>query len=174
MDDYELLSRLASEPLSHSGRISILTELFGSSLQADMKRYVDSLKQEFVPWISALFSAEPPQSDIVAFNFGLFELEKGFELYLSGSLRFDEADSDWPCNNDYWPEGRYLNSTTLNSITENLEGIVKEPWMVVQALVIVMLKDYLDESGDDFDRFTGLTGSRIATSFDDGDIYVVR
>lgn len=69
----------------------------------------DEILQKLVDWIIELGHAEPPESDIIAFNFGLFEsADEGYRLYLSGSRIFDPGNHDWACDQDYYPGGRYF------------------------------------------------------------------
>ena len=56
-------------------------------------------------------------ADIVAFNFGLFETENGYGIYLIGSKSYDEQDDDWACDIDFEPEDKYGSSDISSDAT---------------------------------------------------------
>ncbi len=69
----------------------------------------------------ALLQAEPPQPDIQAVYFGLFDAEddegnEGIGYYVAGALAFEEDDPDSLVNPAWWPEGRYLDSRALDTV----------------------------------------------------------
>jgi len=45
-------------------------------------------------WLLNICDTESPDKSIIGFNFGLFESEDGFTIYLTGSKEFDEDDPD--------------------------------------------------------------------------------
>ncbi|BCV35900.1 hypothetical protein [Shewanella chilikensis] len=58
-------------------------------------------------WINqALADGMPPR--VKAFNFNLFETGPDFGIELIGSSEFDEADSDWACEEVFEPKQRQL------------------------------------------------------------------
>jgi hypothetical protein len=50
----------------------------------------------------------PSDLNIVAVNFGLFESESGYQLYLIGSSSYDDTDDDWSTNEDFIPKQKYF------------------------------------------------------------------
>ena len=56
------------------------------------------MEEEIRHWIQQINDETILPSDIVAFNFGLFESEEGYCIYLTGSKFYDESDDDWACD----------------------------------------------------------------------------
>ena len=63
----------------------------------------DYMEEEIRHWIQQINDETILPSDIVAFNFGLFESEEGYCIYLTGSKFYDESDDDWACDIDFEP-----------------------------------------------------------------------
>jgi hypothetical protein len=89
----------------------------------------DNLNQ----WLRALLKAEPPEENIVAFWFGVFDEAgtdgRGFtRLYLSGSETYDSGDKagDWACSATYFPHGRYADSRVLRSVSDILRTAAED------------------------------------------------
>ena len=87
------------------------------------------MKEEIRHWIQQINDETILPSDIVAFNFGLFESEERYCIYLTGSIFYDESDDDWACDIDYetkWVRGTGTEVNPLagqeNLIPENTEG----------------------------------------------------
>jgi hypothetical protein len=59
-------------------------------------------------WLGQLLTAQPPPSNIVAFNVGLFETPDGYCAYLSGATRFDASSDNWALEDAYSPSQREL------------------------------------------------------------------
>lgn len=53
----------------------------------------DYMEEEIRHWIQQINDETILPSDIVAFNFGLFESEEGYCIYLTGSKFYDESDA---------------------------------------------------------------------------------
>ena len=68
----------------------------------------DYMEEEIRHWIQQINDETILPSDIVAFNFGLFESEEGYCIYLTGSKFYDESDDDWACDIDFEPNRKYL------------------------------------------------------------------
>jgi hypothetical protein len=76
-------------------------------------------------WLTGVLRDEPPHPKVNGLWFGLFEMaatsrrKGGVTLYVSGSRRFGTraSDSEWPCEQDWFPEGRYVNSELLGSMS---------------------------------------------------------
>lgn len=66
------------------------------------------MEEEIRHWIQQINDETILPSDIVAFNFGLFESEEGYCIYLTGSKFYDESDDDWACDIDFEPNRKYL------------------------------------------------------------------
>lgn len=66
------------------------------------------MEEEIRHWIQQINDETILPSDIVAFNFGLFESEERYCIYLTGSKFYDESDDDWACDIDFEPNRKYL------------------------------------------------------------------
>jgi hypothetical protein len=67
------------------------------------------LKEEIIHWLRIIETHEGvPPADVIAFNFGLFESDQGYRMYLVGSLEYSEDDDDWACIELPKEEYRYL------------------------------------------------------------------
>lgn len=174
MKDYELFNLLSSNDDGLDKNIERAIGYFGEDLRYFIIESVAVLKSGIENWLENLIVSEKPPGIIQGFNFGLFETTEGIELYLSGANVFSERDPDWPCGNDYWPEGRYSKIEALNNLRERLQESKVEPWILAQAMVIIILKDYFKNKDNKFDLLSGLAGARVATGFDDGDLYMIR
>jgi len=65
-----------------------------------------SLDAQLSNWLGQLLAAQPPPSNIVAFNIGLFETPDGYCAYLSGATRFDASSDNWALEDAYSPSQR--------------------------------------------------------------------
>ena len=84
------------------------------------------MKEEIKHWIQQINDETILPPDIVAFNFGLFESEEGYYIYLIGSKSYDESDDDWACDVDFEPNKKYLKLTVGNKQNENWEKLLYE------------------------------------------------
>jgi len=73
-----------------------------------MKHNLIPLANQLEFWLKKLNAIEPPPPEIIGYNFGLFELENGYSIYLIGAKKYSKYDDDWACNEDYSPKERYL------------------------------------------------------------------
>jgi len=67
------------------------------------------MKEEITAWLDYIHEQDgTPPDTVVAFNFGLYESEEGFLIYLAGAFEYTEDNDDWavlaPPTKDY----RYL------------------------------------------------------------------
>ena len=67
------------------------------------------MKKQIEDWLLELSHNEVIPENIVALNFGIFESENGYCVYLIGSESYDVDDDDWACDVDYEPVDKYLN-----------------------------------------------------------------
>jgi hypothetical protein len=135
---------------------------------------LSGLYNQFEVWLIELLENEPMPSDIVAVNFGVFEsggykFVDGIQLYVSGSTIWDEEDTDWVCNTDYFPEGRYSEIDMVSSLLNLFDSNEEIAFFLYLSVPVLFIY-----------RFTSmhakvLLGERdeihIATGFDDGDVY---
>jgi len=116
----------------------------------------------FQKWLQGVCAVENPSSDIIAYNVGLFEGENGYTVYLTGSVEYDEDDSDWACNEDFTPEERYF---VLPDSTD-------DEWEVAQDNVKKMLQLFIEEPA--FKTSFLSKAKAITVGFDDGDLERVK
>jgi len=64
------------------------------------------LQDKITNWLAALLTGQPPPSNIVAFNIGLYETPDGYCAYLSGATKFDASSDDWALEDAYSPSYR--------------------------------------------------------------------
>jgi hypothetical protein len=92
-----------------------LPQLRSVDVQEDVRR----IRRQLVE----LIEGEPPPKDLNAVYFGLFDTSdeegaEGIGYYIAGVRRFDPEDGDSLCHPAWWPEGRYLSSSALDSIKD--------------------------------------------------------
>ena len=102
-------------------------------------------------------------ADIVAFNFGLFETENGYGIYLIGSKSYDEQDDDWACDIDFEPKNKYLIFDSENIKTLNWEEFHNEAKSIISK--------YLSANINQLPLFQGKI---ITIGFDEGDLVKIR
>ena len=115
-------------------------------------------------WLFHLCDTERPDKSIVAYNFGLFETENGYSIYLIGSKEFDKNDSDWATNNDFEPNSKYypLPADEYKSLK----------WEKVLAKIKTKLKDFTKT--EKFKNSFFANAKAITTGFDDGDLERIK
>lgn len=97
-------------------------------------------------------------------------------LYLSGSTRFSETN--WACDPEYWPEGRYSNSEVLTTIyrsTQELKGDVSPlgDGCLCQGYAASVISNWC--SGALAQQLIGPQGQRaVAMGFDSGDMHFIH
>ena len=122
------------------------------------------MKEEISSWLQRMAEQEQVPSEIVALNFGLYESENGYCIYLVGSEEYDEDDDDWACNEDFEPDDNYL----------EIEGLSPQntPWDKFQDSVVQILKECMANASADVSR---LFGNRVVTAgFDDGNLVRIK
>lgn len=66
------------------------------------------LSERFSNWIKKIETSDSPNKKIIAFNFGVFESNESYKIYLIGSKKYDTENEDWACNVDYEPKEKYF------------------------------------------------------------------
>ena len=122
------------------------------------------LREQFGNWIATLTNSEEPAADIVAFNFGLFESENGYTVYVIGAKTFDDEDPDWASEVDFEPEEKYLH---INS--EETEGL---QWDEVLEKVKAIIQEFV--SSEKFSTSFMKHAEAITAGFDDGDLIRIK
>lgn len=118
-------------------------------------------QQKFNNWLDNIIATEKPDKDIIAYWFGIFESNDGYQTYLIGSKIFDDDDSDWACSDDFTPKNKYFPL-----------GQSGADWQIILDEVKKYVADYLQTStfkNSFLDKSTA-----IACGFDDGDLYRIK
>lgn len=115
-------------------------------------------------WLSKICETEKPDKSVIAYNFGLFETENGYTIYLTGSKEYDEDDEDWVLNDDFKPSLNYypLPAGEYKSLK----------WEQVLEKIRVQLKDFTKTN--DFKNSFFSKAKAITTGFDDGDLVKIK
>lgn len=123
----------------------------------------EQIQTQIIDWLNLLNSQETIPPEIIALNFGLFETQTGYGIYLIGSTEYDEDDSDWACLPcDFEAKNYQL----------TLENTKNNDWESFQNLVIDTLNTYLKNPTFSQRMFAKI--SHITTGFDDGDLEVIK
>lgn len=123
-----------------------------------------STKANFSNWLNRINKTEVVSDNIIAFNFGLFESENGYTIYLIGSETFDEEDEDWATNVDFEPKEKYFE---LDS-----SWVKGKDWQQVLELSEELVKEYLNSESLDNTIFKN--AETITTGFDDGELVRIK
>ncbi len=116
----------------------------------------------FEKWLTEIGSSKNFSQEIKALNFGLFEIENGYGIYLIGSKEYDENNGDWATNEDFVPKNKYY----------YIEQSEKQEWEEFQKDTRKRILDYLDSKKED-----GLIFNRvrhITIGFDDGNLNLIK
>jgi hypothetical protein len=135
-------------------------------------------------WVSSLLTAEPPSSEINALWFGLHnptndDGEDSCQFYCAGSAKFspEEPYSDWHCNPEYWPDGRYAESAVLHTIYQKVDSLPGElsylgECFLCHGYLATLLSGWCN--GTPAELLIGGSRQRaIAMGHDSGDIYFI-
>lgn len=96
------------------------------------------MKDKIEKWLQQIVVSECVPTDIVAFNFGIFEV-----------------DDDWACSVDYEPKEKYLEITNTEM-----------DWEEFQKNVEKIVSNYILEKGISETSF--FSGKIVTVGFDDG------
>jgi hypothetical protein len=66
------------------------------------------MKEIIKDWIIQTVNSNSIPDEIIAFNFGMYETEDGYCIYLIGSKHYDKDDDDWACDEDFVPTNNFL------------------------------------------------------------------
>lgn len=115
-------------------------------------------------WLVRICDTERPDKSIIAYNFGLFETENGYTIYLTGSKEYDKNDSDWAINDDFQPS--LPNYPLPSKDYKNLK------WKQVLDKVKSQLNDFTKT--DNFKNSFFAKATAITAGFDDGDLVRIK
>ncbi|VTR49165.1 hypothetical protein [Sphingobacterium thalpophilum] len=125
---------------------------------------VKPIYQRFHEWLNNINKTEKIDNSIVAFNFGLFESEEGFTMYLNGSKIFDKEDDDWAANMDFEPKQKYFSFGTEFLKDKDWKDILKYSENLVQTYI----------ASEDFKTSIFVQAKGVAVGFDDGDLTIIK
>jgi hypothetical protein len=118
----------------------------------------------FSEWIKKVENENPPGPKITAINFGMFQSDKGFMAYITGSEIYDKDDDDWAGETDYQPSRANKYFLIPGEITKRLK------WAAALELVITTLNQLVEIEPDRM-----LFKNRAVTAgFDDGNLTVIK
>lgn len=132
-----------------------------------MMSYLQNIKpvdQRFHEWVDNINETEKIDKSIIAFNFGLFESEEGFTMYLTGSKVFDEDDDDWATDMDFEPNQKYFSFGNDFLINKDWQDILKYAESLVQSYV----------KSEDFKTSIFAQAIAITLGFDDGELSIIK
>jgi hypothetical protein len=123
-----------------------------------------TFKDQFNDWMTQLTQSESPSADIVAFNFGLFETEDGYTIYLVGAKEFDADDDDWATEVDFEPANKYLVINPAETKELNWNQVLEKVRGTIEQFV---------KSGR-FGKSLLKNAEAITTGFDEGDLLRIK
>lgn len=121
------------------------------------------MEEEIRHWIQQINDETILPSDIVAFNFGLFESEERYCIYLTGSKFYDESDDDWACDIDFEPNRKYL--MLASGSIQNMN------WKEILYKVKNIIFNFIIANADKLPLFVGKI---VTIGFDDGDLVRIQ
>lgn len=122
------------------------------------------MKENIIEWIDNIQQIDGVSpKEVIAFNFGIFEDENGYVLYLAESFEYDETDDDWASLELPVELHRYL-KMPIEFASENWDFVLENTSEVLKAL----------EKEGKFDIPLFENAIAITTGFDDGDLIKIR
>lgn len=113
-----------------------------------------------------LGESEAVPEEIQGLNFGIYETENGYCVYLSGAEQYDPEDSDWACDKDYEPKEKY------KAVVFSCGPWSDMHWENFLKLTKDALKQILRKKNEKIDTYIG--NRYVTTGFDDGDLFVIK
>ena|ERR1700744_4404128 len=144
-----------------------LKSLFKNWIKSESSNHSQNfgLKSLLSDWINKIENYAKPPKNINALNFGLFQSDKGFMIYLTGSEIYNAFDDDWASQIDYEPIKLYkyllLNGEEISDLKN---------WDEILELVYKNIKEIIDEHPDS----VLFKNKVITTGFDDGNLRVIK
>ena len=116
---------------------------------------------KFIEWIERINQAENISEDLSAFNFGLFQDEENYTIYLIGAKSFDESNDDWAIKEDFVPREKYFKLELEN-----------KNWQEAELVVIELLNKF--KQTKNFDKSFLANAKYITVGFDDGELTRIK
>lgn len=122
------------------------------------------MKEDIIKWIDNIQQKDGiPPKEVIAFNFGIFENESGYVLYLVGSFDYDVNDDDWASLELPVEPYRYLNFPTT---------FKTKKWDLILSYCSSLLSELETEGKLNIPLLQNAIA--ITTGFDDGDLIKIR
>ena len=115
------------------------------------------MREEIEKWLQDICDHTTLPENVVALNFGLYEAECGYGLYLDGS-----AEYDWACDVVY-------ESDYLNLCGPELEAM---PWKDFLNRVVDILTALLSDMSQN--KNSPFYGKIVTTGFEDGELIRIQ
>jgi len=132
---------------------------FFKNLLGNKIRKVD-LTGLFENWITKININSSLDEEIVAINFGIFESENGYMVYITGSNEYDPDDDDWASEINFEPSQNLKYFNIPSELTKDIH------WEEVQSDIESTLKKIIAQNKD----LNLFKNRRITTGFDDGNL----
>jgi hypothetical protein len=123
---------------------------------------MSELESRLINWLQKIVATEEPPVEILAFRFGLSEVEEGYLVYLAGSKNYAQEEEEWAA---YPPD--YLASEEI-LVTESEGGEWQDMLLGVLHFLGTMLRKAPFNAS-----FLGGT-IPVYTGFIDGDLYRIK
>ncbi len=118
---------------------------------------------QFEEWLNKILEEEMPREDILAYNFGIFQGNNGYTIYLMGAKSFEIQENDWACNEDFVPKNKYFH---FSGAFANLT------WKEFEQIVVNYVKSF--KKSESFKNSFFSKAKLITVGFDDGDLIPVN
>lgn len=115
-------------------------------------------------WLFRICETEKPDKSVIAFNFGLFETENGYTIYLIGSKEYDKDNPDWATNSDFEPSLKYYPLPPSEYRNLKFEEVLDK--------IKSKLKDFTKT--EKFKNSFFAKAKAITVGFDEGDLEMIK
>lgn len=122
------------------------------------------MKKHLIEWLQFIEKQDgTPPNEVIAFNFGLFESDDGYVMYLVGGFEYSEDDDDWANMKMPTKDYRYLRFP---------DKLQEKPWEAILEHATTVLLE-LEQEGT---LATTLVknAKAITTGFDEGTLIKIR
>ncbi len=121
------------------------------------------MKEKLINWLDEIKNDAMPPSNIIAFNFGIFQTKKGFQIYLTGSEHYNNEDDDWAFNEHYVPNKKYFNAEEYSK---------HMGWSQFLDFAKLNITEAIKHNKNAQDLFANAMA--VTTGFDDGDLILLN
>lgn len=122
------------------------------------------MNEEIIKWLEVIEQNDgTPPEEVIAFNFGLFESNQGWMMYLVGGFEYSEDDDDWACIELPKDDYRYYR------LPDKLQT---KSWEEILKLTVFTLKE-LEKEGL-LNKTLLKKAKAITTGFDEGELSKIR